>query len=834
MYRADRLSRIRGGCAVYVRDNIVVENVKCFDNKFCEMISLQLPESKTLLITLYRPTHCPQDKFTDLLTWLRSQLDGADDSWSIIINGDLNFPNINWETISLSSSDASSEEFLNVLSSYGLRQFVSTPTRTDKATGASNILDLFITNNPELVLDISCEDTMLSDHKLVRISVTEDFKPSKVFHSSVSYSSFGMFDFHHADFDRLNSYLSNINWNELLESSANDFSTTFKDVLFNICHLCAPYKLPYSSENKPRHKLKCIQGLKRKKKKLVARIKALQRNTPQSSFIPALLNKVELINSDIKQSILNFNERSELKAIDRIKDNPSYFYSYVKKKSKKRCKVGPLKNSAGDIVSNPSEMADLLQKQFCSVFSRIDNPLKKDPNYEAASCTLSDLYFDQTDFEWAIDQIKLNSAPGEDEFPAILLKRCKCNLALPLYLMWKKSFDQGVIDQCFLSQLIAPTFKSGSHFDPENYRPISLTSHLIKIFERVIQKKVVEYLEENGLLNHNQHGFRKGFSCLSELLAHFNDIIDNMSNGSRTDTIYLDFSKAFDRVDHDLLLKKIQLFGINGKLFEWIKAFLCYRTQKVAVDGSYSNSMPVQSGVPQGTVLGPLLFLIFIDDMSRVIKHSTLRLFADDSRLLKSIDSPSDILQLQEDLSSVINWSIDNNMKLHHKKFELICHEPYLASATVRLFSQLPFAYTHCDIVYTTEEALIEPSDLVRDIGISVTSEYNFSAHINQICSKAGNKLSWILSAFKSRKSMPLMVLYTSLVRSLVEYCCPLWSPCTVSEIQKLEAIQRRLTSNISGLQHLDDCSLLKALGLMSLQRCRELFNIIWGRFIKN
>ena len=95
MYRADRLSRIRGGCAVYVRDNIVVENVKCFDNKFCEMISLQLPESKTLLITLYRPTHCPQDKFTDLLTWLRSQLDGADDSWSIIINGDLNFPNIN-------------------------------------------------------------------------------------------------------------------------------------------------------------------------------------------------------------------------------------------------------------------------------------------------------------------------------------------------------------------------------------------------------------------------------------------------------------------------------------------------------------------------------------------------------------------------------------------------------------------------------------------------------------------------------------------------------------------------------------------------------------------
>ena len=200
-------------------------------------------------------------------------------------------------------------------------------------------------------------------------------------------------------------------------------------------------------------------------------------------------------------------------------------------------------------------MADLLQKQFCSVFSSSDNPLKKDPDYEATSCSLYDIDFVQDDIEWAIDQIKLHSAPGEDEFPSILLKKCKANISLPIYLLWKKSFDEGVIDQCFLSQLIAPVFKTGSHFESANYRPISLTSHIIKIFERVVQKKIVEYLENNALLNHNQHGFRKGFSCLSELLAHFNDVIDNMANGSSTDTIYLDFSKAFDRVDHDSVEK---------------------------------------------------------------------------------------------------------------------------------------------------------------------------------------------------------------------------------------------------------------------------------------
>ena len=232
--------------------------------------------------------------------------------------------------------------------------------------------------------------------------------------------------------------------------------------------------------------------------------------------------------------------------------------------------------------------------------------------------------------------------------------------------------------------------------------------------------------------------------------------------------------------------------------------------------------------MPQGTVLGPLLFLMFVDDMSKVVKHSTLRLFADDSRLLKSIDGPSDNTLLQEDLSSVIKWSVANNMKLHQDKFELICHEPYLSSATVRLFSHLPFALTQPQTVYKTEEAMIHPSDLVRDIGISVTPEYNFNAHINKICSNAGIKLSWILSAFKSRDSTALMTLYKSLVRSLVEFCCPLWSPSTIGEIQKLEAVQRRLTSKISGLQHLDYWSRLKALNLMSLQRRRERYCIVY------
>ena len=207
--------------------------------------------------------------------------------------------------------------------------------------------------------------------------------------------------------------------------------------------------------------------------------------------------------------------------------------------------------------SDSAKMADILKQQFCTVFSNPDSTHIKFPDYDAVPCSLSDIDFNQEDIEWAIDQLKPSSAPGEDEFPAVLLIRCKSALSLPIYLIWRNSFDNGVIDHCFLTQLITPVFKNGSCSDAGNYRPISLTSHLINIFERVVQRKLSAYLEENNLLNLNQHGFRRGFSCLSELLAHFNDVIGNMSNGWRTDTIYryLNFSKAFDKVDHNLLVK---------------------------------------------------------------------------------------------------------------------------------------------------------------------------------------------------------------------------------------------------------------------------------------
>ena len=827
-FRSDRKKRARGGCLVYVHEDIIVSDFKTFDNEYCEVVCLSMPECKKLFFTVYRPPHCPDNKFLDTLRWIREQFCSIDHSWTKIISGDFNFPEIDWETVSVGGSDVSATSFIEFLICSGLEQFVHKPTRTSK-TGTANVLDLFITDDSELVLDVSCENTMVSDHDIVHVSLNTDFNPLKKSTGVTNYSSFGMFDFNAADYDRISDYLNNVDWSALQAENPLEFPVAFNKVVFNICQLCVPYKLSANGSGvNPKRKLKCIQGLKRKKKKLLARIHAIECFHPGSATLSKLAEKVSSIDCDIKQRILDFNARLESSAVSKIKSNPRYFYSYVKKKSSARSKVGPLKTSSNQFVSHSKQMADVLQEQFCSVFSDPDNVNIKPPEYDPVSCCLSDIEFTPSDIEWAIDQLKPTSASGMDEFPAFLLKGCKNSLSYPIYLIWRYSYDNGLINESFLTQLIAPVFKKGSRFDPANYRPISLTSHIIKLFERVVQKKISSYLEENSLLNINQHGFRKGFSCLSELLAHFNDIIDNMSHGWRTDTIYLDFSKAFDKVDHNLLISKLQLLGISGKLLDWLKAFLRDRKQVVAVNGFYSIIELVLSGVPQGTVLGPLLFLIFVNDMSKVVKHSVLRLFADDSRLVKAITDDFDKSKLQEDLESVMFWSVSNNMVLHPDKFELLCHEPYLNNHAVKLFSNLPFACGYDDIAYTCNQMDIAPSHLVKDLGIIMTADFNFNAHINLISSKASLKVSWLLSAFKSRSSFVLMTLYKSLVRSLLEYCCPLWSPFSIHELQTLESVQRRLTSKIAGLERLDYWSRLQSLGLMSLQRRRERYILLY------
>ena len=352
--------------------------------------------------------------------------------------------------------------------------------------------------------------------------------------------------------------------------------------------------------------------------------------------------------------------------------NPKYFYSYAKRHSKTKTRIGPLfDKTKNDYVSNSKEMADILQKQYQSVFSSPkENQNQIIHDNEDSIPILNDIDFTKSDFVEAIKTISNNAAPGPDGFSAVFLKNCSEELATPFYAIWRECFDKGTTPEIFKESYIIPIYKGGDQGEAQNYRPVSLTSHIMKTFEKIVRKNIVDFLEENHLFNDSQHGFRQGRSCLSQLLEHFDTILTFVEQGKNVDTIYLDFSKAFDKVDHTLLLNKLKHFGIRGKVLKWIESFLRDRKQSVIIDGSKSESAPVVSGVPQGSVLGPILFLLMISDIDENVKYSILASFADDTRVLKEIEGIIDTFKLQHDLNEVYDWTGKNNMNLNSCKFE--------------------------------------------------------------------------------------------------------------------------------------------------------------------
>ncbi|KAK3888733.1 hypothetical protein Pcinc_007208 [Petrolisthes cinctipes] len=201
----------------------------------------------------------------------------------------------------------------------------------------------------------------------------------------------------------------------------------------------------------------------------------------------------------------------------------------------------------------------------------------------------------------AIKEIGTNAAASPDQFQAALLKNCAKELRAPLHILFRNSIDTGIIPQQLKTAKIIPVYKGGSKGEAKNYRPIALTSHIIKIMEKIIVRNMSIYLEEKNILNNYQHGFRVGRSCLSQLLSHHEKIINGLENKKNIDAIYLDFAKAFDKVDHGILLHKLRDFGISGKLGKWLHCFLVNRQQSVAVSGVVSKPSIVTSGVPQGT-----------------------------------------------------------------------------------------------------------------------------------------------------------------------------------------------------------------------------------------
>ena len=247
----------------------------------------------------------------------------------------------------------------------------------------------------------------------------------------------------------------------------------------------------------------------------------------------------------------------------------------------------------------------------------------------------------------------------------------KHELAYPLTILFQSIMACESVPDDWKVANVVPVYKGGSRSVATNYRPISLTSQLCKVFETIVRNQVIEFLESNVLIRNSQHGFRKGSSCLTNLLLFLDKVLHSIDDGFSVDVVFLDLAKAFDKVPHKRLLEKLRKHGIGGKLLNVIGNWLSNRKQRVCIKGRWSSWMSVWSGVPQGSVLGPLLFLIFINDLDEDINSNILK-FADDTKIFKEIRSSIDCNQLQADLDKLVLWTRKWQMEFNVDKCKVM------------------------------------------------------------------------------------------------------------------------------------------------------------------
>ena len=481
--------------------------------------------------------------------------------------------------------------------------------------------------------------------------------------------------------------------------------------------------------------------------------------------------------------------------------------------------------ATGSPNSSPDYCCQALQQQYDSVFAAprpqwvvgsLQDHFKVD---DQASGGLSDISFTKSDIEKACLQLSSSSAAGPDGVPAVLLKTCRKQLCLPLYHLWRGSLDCGTIPAETLLVIICPVHKGGSRSLPKQYRPVALTSHLIKIFERVIRKVLVAHIEENNLLPDGQHGSRPMRSTLTQLLAHWDVILDGLVDADGVDSVYLNFSKAFDKVETGVLLHILKDSKVLGKVGIWIGKFLdsnC-RQQAVAVEGRLSALSPVISGVPQGTVLGPILFLLHISGIAKeVSQQATVSSYVDDTRVTRSITNPElDCLSMQQDLQAIYRWAEEVNMVFNGDKFEMLRFWPGKSPRPDHLYSDQDG--TH-----------IEEKKHLRDLGVQVSSDLTFNIHIENVVSASTRMVGWVMRTFRRRSKTTMLTLWKSLIQSKIDYCSQLWSPNDQASISKLEGVARTFTARVAHMDGLDYWERLEKLGMYSQERRRERYQIIF------
>ena len=783
--RCDTTPDCRGGGVLLAVDTSIPTKRRKDLEPPCEILISELrPRNgpKLVIIVSYRPPNSDLLIFSDHLDATLSKV--FREYTLACLVGDFNIPGIDW---TLSSQPANiglnADAFFQLMLSYFFSQI-----NTHQSNVHGSLLDLIFVNSP-IVSDL-CSlgfNCFPSDHAVLYFDLnTQQPRMPK--------NKRTVFNYKRADFDQLIDTVVSGPILDLLSQATdvNDLWYIWQGFINDAVESCVP-KITFCNSNDPpwsdseaRHLINRKNSAWRAAKK-----KGGER----------LWAKYRALRNEVKVTLGRKYESFVLSLADLCKTNPKKFWSFFKAKTKSRSTPEIIHKDNVE-CTEAHDRAELFNAHFVSVFnSNVSVPdafiLSGDPAPVIPTPT-----FSANNVAEVLSHLDVHKVYAPDDIAPIVLKKCGSALAPSLSVLFNIIIHSGdVPDQWKLANVV-PLFKKGDKHDVANYRPISLLSIVSKVLERCLFNYLCKLLWPK--IYHLQHGFTKGRSCASQLIRVYHDIGATLDKGGQVDIIYLDFSKAFDSVPHHLLLQKLRhQYGISDSLLSWFKSYLDSRKQRVLIDGVNSEWASVTSGVPQGSIIGPYLFLLYINDMPLVVSNSTVALFADDSKCFKSITSERDCILLQNDIDHLYEWSKSNLMTFNADKCKVLT---------------ISRARNPIDFVYTMNETTLEKVTRFKDLGVTVDLTLNFKDHINSVTSDT-NRICGIIRrsiGFNAPTSVKLQ-LYVSLCRSKLETCSQLWSPQTKCDVLSVESVQRKMTkyiTNYEDLSYTDRCFVLNILPL--------------------
>ena len=744
-----------GGLFILVKQELDVDVKLIKINCLEPVLSIELKfknSTKLCISTFYRYGYSKLDTYHEIEKYYRA----ISQSYSrIVLVGDLNLGTIkDWDNPT--STCPLESRYLELFQDLGFTSMVNESTHRD-----GNILDLVLTNQPGIVKNLNIEPDKIcnSDHFSVTFKIAKRIKNKKPMRNKI-------FNYKRADWVGMNDEIRNTDWSHILDNHSTIVAwNAFKSKLDIIMRKYIPM-ISVKFKKQPHWFDSDIYELCKAKDNLRKRYKRTNLDSDHQAYCE-LRSKIKQTIAAKKQSFFTDDPCDDTSVINKK------IWSYVKSNTK-CARIPDSVHYNGRYRSNTLDKCDLFNKFFCDQFSeksRYDIGI----DYETSNMNY---YFLPTEIYKLLKKVKPNKAPGPDGISGHILKHCSYSLGRPLSILFNKAYISGVLPDDWKTANVVPIHKKGHKEDIENYRPVSLTSLVMKIFEKCIRVRIYNLCQDK--ISNFQHGFLPQKSCTTQLIEFSGALSFNLNSKWQTGVIYFDFAKAFDSVNHDVLLNKMKYkFGINGYLLNFLKHYLRGRKQRVTLDGSYSKFAHVDSGVPQGSIIGPLLFVLFINDIVEVLSDGTnILMYADDTKIWRVIHSQNDQMILQEDINKLYDWSVANKIKFHPHKCKVV--------TVSLLINSLHYNYSMngTDLEFSQSE---------KDLGITITKNFKWNSHHRTILSKAGQKLGLMKRTCGFTKNKLFRkILFLTVIRSQFEHASPVWRPTTSTQMNKFEALQKR------------------------------------------